>query len=321
MMRRTVGFQVGLWVLLGALFPVAAHSLDGELETSTRPDNLLQRLIDGAAPRSVETAVSIEEQVQFEAVEAGAVVGDGLTREYTFTGSENDLIVVYWESSDEENRGVYAELYDDAGQLIEAGRNYEKGTDFSEFRGRHRTFLLPQSGSYRLVFGAYGDDGFATDPSEGREYLLRVRVATEYDQVMVSASEAMKLDSFEEAVAMFSQAIAQRPGQPLPYFGRMFAQAGLVQEAAGLTENDVRGPEDLYKLYQAMDVETQQQVLSDLQQVEAAIVGVMESEKLTEEDLELDVELFGAIAQYFKTGEQPEYFDETAPQAEVLETR
>lgn len=112
---------------------------------------------------------------------------------------------------------------------------------------------------------------------------------------------------------MFSQAIAQRPGQPLPYFGRMFAQAGLVQEAAGLMENDVQGPEDLYKLYQAMDVETQQQVLSDLQQVEAAIVGVMESEKLTEEDLELDVELFGAIAQYFKTGEQPEYFDETTP--------
>ena len=131
--------------------------------------------------------------------------------------------------------------------------------------------------------------------------------------------------TFQEAVVSFSRAIEQRPEQPLPYLGRIVAQGMLALEAAGLRKEDVDEPTEMYRLYQTIDAEAQEQVLSDLRKFEDAVLGVMESENLTEADLDIELEYFRVIAQYFATGEQPEYFEATnedaAPTVDVLEMR
>lgn len=302
MMRR----MVSGWVVLGLVFPAVAHSVARDVNAALRLGTSERRLADGAAPVLPPSTggVSIEERIRFD----GPAVDGELRHEYTFTGRENDLIVVYTESSDEENRGIYAELYDEDGQLIDTERNYEQETDLTEFRGRHWAFLFPTTGTYRLVVFAY-ENGFPTESGRDREYLLRVRVASEYEQLMVAASDMIDFELFQDALDLFTRAIEQRPDQPLPYFGRMYSQANLALVAAGLRKGDVEGPQGMYQLFQLVDADVQRQVLADLQKAQDTLIAIMAQENLTEDALDVDLAFMSAIAQYFTTGEPPEYLN------------
>ncbi|MEL7378192.1 MAG: hypothetical protein AAFN65_14710, partial [Bacteroidota bacterium] len=251
--------------------PATAHGTESKRNTTSYPgtaEGLLANTPITAPVSQLNTAdintadINIEEQIRFEAPDENGE----LTREYTFTGSEGDMIVVYTESPDEEIRGIYAvELYSEDGEFIERERNYEKGTDLAEFRGRHRAFTLPSTGTYRLAVFAYNS---GLPAATEHQHLLRVRVASDYEQLMVSASDMINADQFEAALDLFSRAIEQRPDQPLPYFGRMFSQAGLALETTDMDENDVDGSQEIYELYQSVDTDVQEQVLADLKMVQ-----------------------------------------------------
>ncbi len=252
--------------------------------------------------------VNIDDQIQLD---ESIAYGD-LIRDYTFTGNANDLIVAYWNADNGVNYGASVSLYGDEGNVIDEGGDYSEAIDFSEYNGRHRTFLLPATGTYRLAFSRQpanyqlSMDGEAVSDNVS-SYLLRVRAASDYERLTVFANASVDEERWQDALDMFTAAIAQSPDQPFPYIGRLWSQGGLALDGMGLDEFNVTGPEDLYALYETLDASAQAQVIFDLKKFEETMAVVMDEENLTEDELDIELAFFSAIAQYFETGEQPEY--------------
>lgn len=296
MIQRSVQRSIGLLVFLGLLCPMATYAQQSQ-RVSPEETEVLNN-------QSVPSKVDIEEQIELdESVDYGDLI-----RDYTFTGSANDLIVVYWNADRGSDYGASVSLYDAEGYAIEEGDDYSEAIDFSEFKGVHRTFLLPATGTYRLaLMRKPADDLLFLDNEIASSYLLRVRVASEYEQLLVSATGLMDNEQWQDALELFSMAIAQAPDQPLPYIGRLFSQAGIATDEANIEEYEISGPEELYALYKTQEPSVQAQIISDLKAFEETMTVVMAEENLTEEELDIELAFFNAIAQYLETGEQPEY--------------
>ncbi len=298
--------SIGLLVLLGFLFPTAARSLEYKQTGTLQAES---EIVSGDEPsvEAVPSGVNIEERVQLEASdEESRLVG-----EYTFSGNANDLIVAYWDADDGSHYGVSPVIYDFEGNIVDGGGRYLESFNFSEYRGANKKFALPAMGTYRIVFTAYSD-GYSsahsvTEVPDVTNYLLRVRVASSYEQHLVSARDSLDNEQYQQSFELFSAAISEKPNEPSPYMGRLYSQAGLAIEQTELEEDDISTPTDLYALYSRLDASAQAQVIFDLKAFEKAVAAAMEKENLTEKDLGIELELFSAIAQYFETGEQPEY--------------
>lgn len=295
---------------LSVIFPSSAYGLSPQVESplalqsglpiaSTIASAVVQRPSVELAQAADTPRVNIEDRIQG--------TSDSINREYTFKGNANEMIVVYVDA-------LQGSLYDTSmllvgsdGQEVASKPSYHQGLDLAETDGRHRIFLLPATGEYRLQFMPRSVDPEYSEAysPEPIDYLLRVRLAPYAERLIILGSRMMDEGRYEEAIDIFALAIEESPEQPLPYVGRLIATAEPFFEALE-EESLFDGEEDefevVYRLFQDLDPEIQVQLISDMRQTGTKLEALIANGKTTVEQADIDpaVLLDGAV--FLETG-------------------
>ncbi|MEO1387721.1 MAG: hypothetical protein AAFV85_10150 [Cyanobacteria bacterium J06634_6] len=286
--KRTVIFASLLSV--GLSFSASVYRSASALPVGTPTETVLAQ----ASPVNLSEE-SIEDTLQ----------GTGeLSREYRFTGTANEIVVVYWELDNGSYYYPEVELYDATGTAVDMDYNYPEEMFWEESDGRHVHFLLPTTGEYRLVFTS------ESVQAEGDfDYLLRARVASYYERLMIAADNL----SYEESLPLLALAIEQEPDLPAPYLQRLLGQAEILFESeafeariAELAEiNPAENPgvlyEAIYETFKTLDDESQAMAISDLRQVGRTFALAVRNGQTEAEGL--PPEVFAGIADFLETGE------------------
>lgn len=235
---------------------------------------------------------------------------DTPSREYAFTGNANEIVVVYFEEKSGREYWTDALLYAPSGQLVNRAQRYPDGLNFAESEGRHLTFRLPETGEYRFTLAAddYVDEYTSSDELHPSSlvYSLNIRVAAYEERLIMYGSDLINEERYEAAIPVFNQAITYNPNIPIAYFSRAVAHAGVAIQSTGMDENDINGLEDIYTVFQAMDPQTQNLVVSDVSQLGQRLIDAIAQGEITAEQVEINPQVFIEIAQFLETGEQSE---------------
>ncbi|MEL6556023.1 MAG: hypothetical protein AAFQ63_21570 [Cyanobacteria bacterium J06621_11] len=186
-----------------------------------------------------------------------------------FEGNANEMLVVYWDHIGT-SATAEVELYDSDGQRVPYHHRSFYDIELSESDGRHHVFLLLKTGEHRLVFRV-GDTKLPLISRDMRtpiprpvydvEHLLRLRVASYFERLMLAAHEHREQNRLEEALAMFTLAAEHRPDLPQPYMGRV---AIFAERALATLEGNAPPLESMRLAFQSLEVEEQSLVISDL---------------------------------------------------------
>ena len=207
--------------LLGLLWPTAAHSIT-HAATSETTSNVATSVAQTAA-EPVATGLNIETRLEPQA--------DGTTEgEITFNGNANEVVVVMISREDDRFPSLeVAALYTASGETISPQRNYPDYMTFDQSSGNTRTFLLPETGEYRLVLESshYRRD----EPSVSQaDYLVKVRNATYYERLLMSVETFVDDGDYDAAFSRLALAVDDSPNLPAAYLYRVFAYAGMLYE-------------------------------------------------------------------------------------------
>ena len=279
-----------------ALGQAAAETVEPAIESADRDS---APAVDSAAVNSaiVEPRVSVEDR--FERLE------NGNSADYRFSGIENEIVVVYYETANN------ISPFDDVELLMNTSNSagdeltpvfsrlyYPNDIDFSESEGRHVAFQLPETGEYSLNL-----DEVLTDSPET---LLKIRSASYYERLMIGAVEKQDRSEYDDAARLFGLAIAQKPDQPTPYSLRISTYVGKVIEnsptQAALA--DVEDPADIIEIVHAgfltLEADEQALVIDDFRQLARAFAIVVANGELEPDYFRAD-DLIG-IADFLETG-------------------
>lgn len=228
------------------------------------------------------------------------------TYEISFVGNENERVVAYWDTTDGSSAyDTRLFLFDEAGNEVAQSYLYPTGVNFDEMTGRRRSFLLPETGQYRLVM----DLGFyysADTDAPPRSYALNLRVAPYFERLMISVSERFEEEQYEAALPLLEKAITHQPDHPLPYFARVFilGQLALLNQSEDfLAEVEEMPLSSMYELFQTLTVQEQQQVIADLRRASEGYAAAVARGQVTTEQLEFDPSLLDESANFVETGE------------------
>ena len=293
---------LGLSVLLGIglLLPAVARSAESTPEPRA-DDRAARSIAQGAVTSTSEAELSgikIEEHLQ--------AAENTLAREYSFAGNANEIIVVYWAS--EAARWADIRLLDSAGQGVSSYGSYPSYLQLSEIDGRHQMFFLPETGEYRLLVDnryLYAANGEEPEPAaaEASAHLLRVRVASYYERLMLSAEDMLDDRRYEDSVRLFSLAVEHSPELPQPYVGRVIARGQEIYDTSGIDESaeDFTILAGFEQLYDQLAPEAQPLVLADLRQAAANYQAMIASGQAPSEE-DFDPALFSEVANFLETG-------------------
>ncbi|MFK8182064.1 MAG: hypothetical protein AB8B99_01730 [Phormidesmis sp.] len=291
---------------LSVIFPASAYGLSPHVESPLAVQSGLpiaaavaQRPSGEMAEAADTLRVNIEDRIQG--------TSDSINREYTFQGNANEMIVVYVDALQGSLYDTSMLLVDAEGQAVASKPSYHQGLDLAETEGRHRIFLLPATGEYRLQFVPRTTDPeyYETYPPETIDYLLRVRLAPYAERLIILGSRMMDEGHYEEAIDIFVLAIEESPEQPLPYVGRLIATAepflkALDEESLFDGEEDVF--EVVYRLFQDLTPEIQVQLISDMRQTGTKLEALIVNGKTTVEQADLDPAILLDGAVFLETG-------------------
>ncbi|MEM6452677.1 MAG: hypothetical protein AAF703_20465 [Cyanobacteria bacterium P01_D01_bin.105] len=298
-----------------SILPVSAYAFtpanilkNSPLDTSPldNPPQLAQVYANN--PIAVDSPLNIEELIVGEA--------DSLVveREYTFRGKQNQMIVVYLEKSQGHPFNAAVTITDPTGRPVSAKNAYHDGLDLAETDGRHRVFLLPETGEYQISFSGetyaayYRIDGDETPPSipeDARpdEYLLRIRLAPYVERLIILGSRMMNEERHEEALAMFTLAIEERPEQPLPYIGRAFSHVSPVFDSIDESTFETKDEFSVvYEAFQGLSPEIQLLVIEDLRQAGMTINALIAAGKTSESKIDINPDIFIEGVTFLETG-------------------
>lgn len=302
-----------LLLSLSVVLPTAAVAIP-----SARANNANEP-VDNQVGNQLEAPSSpfnIEERVEH--------VGESVQREYTFTGNAGEYIVAYSEQLGGTPFIGEFKLYNAGGLLIPAGPNYPTDIDFSELEGRHRVFTLPETGAYRLVFSSdvnslldiiepptnLAEPEDQTPPTEPFNYLLRARIATDYERFMISGVQLLDNEEYEAARAFFTQAINESPDLPLSYVGRLISYGFPIidtVELNGIDEGSFWSV--VYEAFLTLDEDVQALLINDFKQVEATYTAAIEQGQPPISGF--DGRFFAEIAAFLETGIPSAYLEES----------
>lgn len=253
-------------------------------------------------------------------------IGESVQREYTFTGSAGEYIVAYAERLDGTPYIGEFKLYNTGGLLIPAGPDYPDDIDFSELEGRHTVFTLPETGEYRLVFSSdinalsvlltieaptdSAEPEEQAPPSEPFNYLLRMRVATDYERFMISGVQLLDNAEYEAARSFFTQAINESPDLPLAYVGRLISYGFPIVDTVELDGIDEKLFWNvIYEAFLTLDEDVQMLLISDFKQVEATYTAAIEQGQPPISGF--DGRFFAEVAAFLETGIPSDYLEDS----------
>ncbi|MEO1623346.1 MAG: hypothetical protein AAFU53_20255, partial [Cyanobacteria bacterium J06632_3] len=206
--------------LLGLLWPTAAHSIT-HAATSETTSNVATSVAQAAA--GPITGLNIETRLEPQA--NGNIEG-----EITFNGNANEVVVVMISREDDRFPSLdVAALYTASGEALLPQRNYPDYMTFDQSSENTRTFLLPETGEYRLVLESahYRRD----EPSVSQaDYLVQVRNATYYERLLMSVETFVDDGDYDAAFSRLALAVDDSPNLPAAYLYRVFAYAGMLYD-------------------------------------------------------------------------------------------
>ncbi|MEM6599343.1 MAG: hypothetical protein AAF810_19215 [Cyanobacteria bacterium P01_D01_bin.36] len=262
---------------------------------------------------------------QFDIEERVEQIGESVQREYTFTGNADEYIVAYSEQLDETPYIGAFKLYNAGGLLIPTGPYYPDDINFAELEGRHTVFTLPETGEYRLVYSADvssllvspivenllepAESEEQSAPSEPFNYLLRARVATDYEQFMIAGVQLIDNEEYEAARPIFEQAINESPDLPLPYVGRIISYGTPVFYAIDFNAMGESPWDAIYEVFLTLDADVQMLLINDFKQVEATYTAALEQGQPPISGF--DGRFFAEIAAFLETGIPSAYLEES----------
>lgn len=290
-MRKSISLLASL--SFGLLYPSAVYSLESPAVIASPA---IAQTVDAdfeASELAITSELALEERIQD--------LASGDSREYTFRGNANELIVVYIEASRGYSYSIRASIIDADGEQVEGEYAYHEGLDFAEYKGRHTAFLLPQTGEYRLVIT---NQEYTGESVQSSEYLVRARVAPYVERLMIYGLELIDEERFEEAISVFGMAIEESPEQPLPYMARALSYAIPRFEDLGSDDfsEDADEFEVVYDVFSRIDAETQALIVSDMKQSATVMNALIDEGKITLEDVDIHPGLLSEGAAFFETG-------------------
>lgn len=296
----------GLSLILSgaALMPTAVKSIEPAANTQHTVDQSEQQ--PSLAPTTTEHLANLPEQSLLlrdnpieERFESGQMTAE---HRYTFQGNENELVVIYYESTPDYFAAYYHDisLQTASGRQVGVDSNFY-GTQFSfeEQDGRHQMFLLPETGEYELVVkpGHIFQEDIAV---QQQSYILKVRIADALERFLIAGNHKFIEEDYLAAADLFSQAASYAPDQAGPYIGRLLAHASYAFYLDDSVSNSVSGTEGFQIIYDRLSPEQKSTVLADLRSIESLLQAVIES---GESDLDgFDPQLAEDMAIYLETG-------------------
>ncbi len=254
--------------------------------------------------------VNIEEQITSQA--------DGrVDSELVFTGSANERVVISIERKDGLPPYLSAKIiYGADEEIVSLQRNYPSAMSFDDYRGYYRTFLLPETGEYRLALSAEPmivnrDTSSVVDT----EYVVKIREATYYERLVIAANDMVAEKHYEDALASLSLAVEDSPEIPAAYMSRIFAYGKMLYESTELKaqfneidldvidEQVVNGVFALvYDAFLTLDAEDQSVVVSDLRQLNELYGAAIATGEIELGEDDIGAMPFDGMADFLETG-------------------
>ena len=297
-------FSLITCISLSILFPSAVYSLEAANATER---SLTAQISEQDVSVSSAARIDIEDRIQG--------TPESLTREYTFQGNENELVVAYREAIQGSRFATEITITAPSGEPVAGRYSSHMGLNLNELDGTHQIFLLPETGEYQLTFKRRLPEEVALEavPTEPEEYLLRARLAPYSERQFIHAFNLLDDERYEEATAAFTLAIEADPAQPLPYIGRIMSYSlpviDTVDDSEYLQEEDFFSA--TYRIFQRFNAETQATITSDLRQAGVTTNLLLEEGKTTLEKIEIAPDIFAEGADFLETGETTEEFEES----------
>jgi len=303
---------------MGVFLPAGARSVEPAVANEPLPA-AVNRVSQGVSDPISESPLNIELRLDPQP--------DGkLGRELTFSGNANELIVLTMERQDELPIPLRVmDLYSPTGEQVRVQRNYPDfmafGSDY--FGSSTRTFLLPETGDYRLVLGSESvpvrreDDFSAVDAS----YLVQVREATYYERLMISAETLADDEQYPAAFFRLALAVDDSPEIPAAYFFRVVTYAemlyGSPEFEAQLADIDFYNAEDveasgremfalIYETFLTLDADDQAVVKDDFRQLERLYTAAIANGDVDPTEYDIGEAPFDGISDFLETGEPTE---------------
>ena len=299
---------------VGLLWPTVASAMTSGIELSQTPTELSPESF-GETPASDSAGLRLEIEERFSAVENEPSLN------YRFTGSENEIIVMYVEQDLDYGEPEVTLLVDSGsaglGEPVPVQNKlyYPPSIDFNEMGGRHIAFRLPETGTYLLsIDGAnFLREGSAIAASS--DALLRLRSASFYERLMIGVERELASIRYDEAARLAGLAIAQRPDLPMPHIARIriyiekvLIDDSLIEGIYGL-EEPTEIVEEIYAAFLTLERDEQAAMIDDFRQVAAIYQDATESGAVDIDSLSFGNALptdFEKIAEFLQTGEVSE---------------
>ncbi|MGD1864040.1 MAG: hypothetical protein ACFB0D_05755 [Phormidesmis sp.] len=296
---------------MGLFFPAISQSATPVMESESAPDTE-DGLSQIASEPTVGNSVDVELRLEPQA--------DGVTGgEITFNGNTNEVIVVLIE---QEGRSLpfskFIDLYQPSGEKVIGRQNYPDFMTFDSVGAYGRTFLLPETGDYRLVVSSGIPESDSNNSSiPDVEYVMQVRNATYYERLLMSAETLANEDNYEAALSRLMLAIEDSPEIPAAYMYRLGTHAEILYELPGFESRlnglDFEGDDNveqferdlfalIYETFLMLPAENQAVIVGDLRQLNGLYEGAIASGELDPSEDEFDGVSFSGIADFLETG-------------------
>ena len=277
---------------MSALLPVAAHGTESHLLLTAQAD------MSGAIA-NVGAQLNIEDRIQGDLAD--------IEQSYTFEGKQNEMIVIYVEAIQGSEYFTSLSVIDSEGEQVQGRPVYHGGLDFAESGGRHRVFLLPKSGTYRINFKGDAYESPSPDistPPVPVDFLLKARLAPYIERLIIHASNLLDEERYSEAIPILDLATEEDPTQPLPYLVRALARVAPALDEIDESQlsDDVDHFVLIYGAFEGIVPETQLMVIEDIKDADIALNALYAAETITPEEADVPAGFLTEAAAFLATG-------------------
>mgnify|MGYP001795528067 CR=1 FL=1 len=298
---------------LGLFLPTAAYSATSVVMTSETALSTVDTLSQADSISASEATLNIEARLEPQA--------DGrITSEITFSGNANEVIVLFVEREDGLLPWVQTDLYTAAGEKVRSRRNYPDFMTLDDFSRNSRTFLLPETGDYRLILESVPSAsvvGRNSSVVDNTAYSVQVRNATYYERLLMSAEAFADDGVYEAAFSRLALAVDDSPEIPSAYLYRVFAYAEMLYESpefeARLDELDESENASaaefsnaffplVYETFLTLPADDQSLVVGDIRQLNSLYLAAIASGEIDLDNDEFGEVPFDGIASFLETG-------------------
>lgn len=299
---------------VGLFFPAEARSAEPVITDET-PPAIVNGDSQGVSDPIADTALDLEIKL--------APQPDGrIDREITFSGNANEVIVLMMAREDELPIPLQVtDLYSPTGEQVRSQRNYPEFMTFGYdyFRNRTQTFLLPETGDYRLILGGEPVPSERDDesPAVDTGYVVQVRAATYYERLLISAETLIEDEQYPTAFSRLALAVDNSPATPAAYISRVSAYGEMLYESpvleAQIAELDFDETEDIeqigrnffaliYEIFRTLDAVDQAVVKDDFRQLDRLYTIAIANGDVDPTETEISADFFDGIADFLETG-------------------